>query len=257
MPERTEFAAGEPSWADLTTTDVDAAATFYRTIFGWEAEPIADPNAGGYTMLTLGGRYIGALSPKMPDDPGPSRWSVYVNVDDADKTVELAQSAGGTVVVPVMDVFTSGRMAILTDPTGAFVAIWQPQDHKGAGVTDEPGALTWFELTTSDTAKARAFYTEVFGWGAETSEGAMPYTEFKLGDKSVAGMMAKPADMPAGIPSYWMPYFQVVDPDKTAGEIQASGGTVMVPAMDIPSGGRFAIVTDPQGAVFGLYRPSK
>ena len=254
MPERTEFAAGEPSWADLTTSDVDAAATFYRTIFGWEAEPVPMADAGGYTMLTLSGKYIGALSPKMPEDPGPSRWSVYVNVDDADKTVELAQGAGGTVVVPVMDVFTSGRMAILTDPTGAFIAIWQPQDHKGAGITDEPGTLTWVELTTSDTAKAQAFYTEVFGWDVENSEGEMPYTEFKLGDKSVAGMMAQPADMPAGIPSYWMPYFQVVDPDTTANEAKAAGGTVIVPATDIPTGGRFAVVADPQGAAFGLYR---
>lgn len=257
MPDRTEYAAGEPAWTDLTTTDVDAATTFYSTIFGWVAEPVPMPDAGGYTMLTLNGRHVAGLSPKMPEDPGPSRWTIYVNVDDADKAAELAQSAGGTVLVPVMDVFTSGRMAILADSTGAAIAVWQPQEHRGAAVQDEPGALTWTELTTSDTAAAQAFYRDVFGWDAETSDGGgMAYTEFKLADKSIAGMMAKPEGMPAEIPSYWMPYFQTTDPDKLAGEIAALGGTVMVPPADIPTGGRFAIATDPQGAVFGLYRPA-
>lgn len=257
MPERTEFAAGEPSWADLTTTDVDTAATFYRSIFGWEAEAIDDPDAGGYTMLTLDGKYVGALSPTMPNDPSPPHWNVYLNVDDADKVSEIAASAGGTVVVPTMQVFTSGKMAILQDPTGAFISVWQAQDHKGAAVTDEPGTLTWVELTTTDTAKAKAFYTEVFGWSAEGSEGEMPYTEFKIGDTSVAGMMAKPKDMPAGIPSNWMPYFKVVDADKKVGEITAAGGNVIMPGTDIPTGGRFAVAADPTGAVFGLYQSSK
>jgi predicted enzyme related to lactoylglutathione lyase len=238
------------------TTDVDAASTFYRTIFGWDADPVPMEDAGGYTMFTSGGRFVAGLSPKMTEDPGPVRWTVYVNVDDADKTVELAQSAGGTLLMPIMDVFTSGRMAMFTDPTGAVIAIWQAKDHKGAGVVDEPGSLTWTELTTSDPTKAQAFYGEVFGWGSETSEGgAMAYTEFKLGDKSVAGMMKKPADMPANVPSTWIPYFHVTDPDKVTGEIAALGGKVMVPATDIPTGGRFAVVTDPQGGVFGIYRP--
>lgn len=257
MPERTEYAAGEPSWADLTTTDVETAATFYRSIFGWEAERIDDPDAGGYTMLLLDGKYIGALSPNQPGDPSPPHWNVYVNVEDAEKTSEIAAAAGGTVVMPVMQVFTSGSMAVLQDPTGAFVSVWQPQDHKGAAVTDEPGTLTWFELTTTDAAAAKAFYTEVFGWTADGSDGPMPYTEFKIGDKSIAGMMPKPPNMPAEIPSYWMPYFAVVDADKKAGEITAAGGTVMVPGTDIPTGGRFAIAADPTGAVFGLYQSSK
>jgi predicted enzyme related to lactoylglutathione lyase len=258
MPERTEFATGEFSWTDLTTTDTDAASTFYTTVFGWVAEPVPMPDAGGYTMFTLNGRHVAGLSPKMDGDPGPNRWTVYVNVDDLDKTVEVAQSSGATVLLPGMDVFTSGRMAILADPAGAAVALWQPQEHKGAGVSDEPGALTWTELTTSDVDGAKTFYSDVFGWGAETSDGGgMQYTEFKLGDRSVAGLMAKPADMPAEVPSFWMPYFQSTDPDKTAGEATALGGTLIAGPMDIPGGGRFAVLSDPQGSMFGLYRPGE
>lgn len=256
MPERTEFPHGEFSWTDLTTSDVDAAGTFYATLFGWVAEPVPMADAGGYTMFTLNGRHVAGLSPAMPNDPSPPHWTTYVNVDDADKTTELVQSAGGSVLMPVMDVFTSGRMAIFTDPVGAAFAVWQPKEHQGSAITDEPGALTWVELTTDDTAASQAFYGEVFGWGSETSDGGgMAYTEYKLGDRSIAGMMAKPPGMPASIPSYWMPYFQVVDPDKTAAEATALGGTVMAGPADIPSGGRYAVLTDPQGAAFGLYRP--
>lgn len=254
MPDRTEYAQGEFSWADLTTTDVEAAGTFYSTLFGWTPEPIAIPEAGGYTMLSLGGKLVGALSPAMPGDPSPPHWTVYVNVDDADKTTELVQAAGGTVLMGVMDVFTSGRMAIFADAQGAAFAVWQPQDHTGAQVTDENGALTWFELMTDDTTGAQAFYGSVFGWGSETSDGGgMPYTEFKLADRSIAGMMAKQPGME--MPSAWMPYFQVADPDKIAAEAKALGGAVYAGPADIPSGGRFAVLADPQGAAFGIYRP--
>ena len=257
MPERTPYAAGEPAWTDLTTNDVAAAATFYATIFGWRADRIDDPGAGGYTMLTLNGRAVAALSPRMGDDPAPPHWTVYLATDDAEKTVEVAQGAGATVLAPAFDVLTAGRMAVLADPTGAVVALWQATEHHGAGVTDEPGALTWVELTTSDTAAAQRFYGTVFGWEAKTSDGGgTEYTEFALGDRNVAGMMAKPADLPAGTPSYWMPYFQVVDPDRTAAEAVALGATAVAPPADIPGGdGRYAVLADPQGAFFGLYRP--
>lgn len=257
MPDRDGFAPGEFSWTDLMTDDPDAAATFYSTLFGWVAEPVPMPDAGGYTMLTLNGRYVGALSPKQQGDPGPSRWTMYVNVDDADKTAELVTAAGGTVLAPVMDVFTAGRMAVFMDPTGAAFAVWQPKDHKGAQVTDVPGALTWIELTTDDTGKAKAFYGEVFGWTGDTHEGGgMAYTEFSAGDTKVGGMMGKPPGMPAEVPSFWMPYFQTTDPDKAAGEITALGGRVVQGPAEVPGGGRFVVASDPQGAMFGLYTPA-
>lgn len=253
MTEKTEFAQGEPTWVDLSTSDPGAASTFYATLFGWTAEPVPMPDAGGYTMMTLDGRHVAGLGPLQNEHQPPS-WAAYIAVDDVDKTSELVQSAGGTIAAPAMDVFDSGRMAVFQDPTGAFISVWQAKEHKGAGIIDVPGALTWIELTTSDTAKAKAFYTEVFGWGVkESSEaGGIAYTEYTLGDQSIAGMMAKPEGMPAEIPSYWMPYFQVADVDKAFGEVTALGGNAMVPPTDIPTGLRFAVVTDPQGAVFGL-----
>jgi predicted enzyme related to lactoylglutathione lyase len=101
---------------------------------------------------------------------------------------------------------------------------------------------------------AWTFYEAVLGWSAKESDtGDMKYVEFTLGGRSVAGMMAQDPSQ-AGMPSYWMPYFQPADIDKMVGEATALGARVMVPKMAIP-GGEFAVLVDPQGAAFGLFRP--
>ena len=252
MTEKSGYANGEASWVDVASGDVAATRTFYATLFGWQADDVPMEDAGGYGMFTLNGRYVAGYGPSQGE---PTHWNVYFATDDLDKTCEVATSAGGTVVAGPMDVFTSGRMAVLTDAGGAFFSLWQAGDHSGAQVQDEANALTWVELTTSDVEGSKTFYGEVFGWGEQTSsDGPMPYTEFRQGERSVAGMMAKPADMPAEVPSYWMPYFQPADIERTVAEAVALGATVMVPPSPIPHG-RFAILSDPQGAAFGLYRP--
>jgi predicted enzyme related to lactoylglutathione lyase len=254
MTDTTEYAPGTPSWVDLGTPDIPAAATFYGTLFGWTAEPIDDPDAGGYTMLSLDGKLVAALGPQQ--NPGPPYWTTYVSVEDADKTAEITQTAGGSVLAPPMDVFDAGRMAVLADPTGAAFAIWQPGTMKGAQVAGVPNSYCWTELTSRDTGAAKKFYGEVFGWEAREGgmEGAPEYTEFKNGERSVAGMMATPAEVPAEVPSYWMPYFEVNDTAKTIGEATALGGSVMVDAQAIPGVGTFAILRDPQGAAFGVIK---
>jgi predicted enzyme related to lactoylglutathione lyase len=124
--------------------------------------------------------------------------------------------------------------------------------HRGAQVVQEPGAFTWAELDTRDVEGAKAFYGEVFGWGAESSTGGdMPYTEFKVGGQSIAGMMDMPPGVPDEVPPYWLVYVAVEDVDAAVARVQELGGTAMMPGMDYP-GGRFAVVADPQGATFGL-----
>lgn len=252
MPEKTGYAQGEPSWVDLSTGDVAAAKTFYGTVFGWVPDDVPMPDAGGYGMFSLGGRLVGGYAPAQPERP--TAWSVYIAVDDVDAVCASVTEGGGTVVAPPTDVFTSGRMAVIQDPTGASLSLWQAGDHPGAGVQDEPNALTWVELSTTDMDLAWTFYETVFGWSAKASDtGDMKYVEFTLNGRSVAGMMAQDPSQ-AGTPSYWMPYFQPADIDKMTGEATALGASVMVPKMAIP-GGEFTILTDPQGAAFGLFRP--
>lgn len=252
MPQKSEYVPGTPCWADLATPDVDASGTFYSSLFGWETEKVDDPNAGGYTMLKLDGKFVAALGPVQ--NPGqPTAWTIYLATDDADKTVEVAQSAGATVLMAPMDVMDAGRMAILADPAGAAIALWQANTMHGFDVVDEANTFGWAELSTRDTAKSETFYSEVFGWTPKTSDapGGMRYTEFKVGDSSVAGMMAMNPQVPAAVPSYWMPYFQVAGIEAAYAKATSLGAQTVVAVEAMPQL-KFAILRDPQGATFGL-----
>jgi predicted enzyme related to lactoylglutathione lyase len=242
---------GVPSWVDLGTADPKAAAAFYSALFGWTVQE-GPPEAGGYAIAELRGRPVAGIGPQQ--NPGPPVWSTYVNVDDADKVVAKVAEAGGVAFMEPMDVMDVGRMAFFADPLGAAIGVWQPKAHKGAGIVNEPGTLTWNELITTDTDAAAAFYADVFGWGSVThGEGAGAYTEFQVGGRSIAGMMLKPAEMPAEVPAYWGVYFAVDDADATVQRIGELGGGIMVPPRDIEPG-RFAIATDPGGAMFSVIK---
>jgi predicted enzyme related to lactoylglutathione lyase len=150
-----------------------------------------------------------------------------------------------------------GRMAVIQDPQGAVLMVWEAKKHIGAEIMREPGALTWTELATSDTEGAKKFYTSLFGWKEKTSTGAgMTYTEFSVADTPGAGMMEINEQMKAmHVPPNWMPYFQVADVDVSANKAKELGGKLFVPPMDIPNTGRFSVISDPQGAVFAIYKP--
>jgi predicted enzyme related to lactoylglutathione lyase len=149
-----------------------------------------------------------------------------------------------------------GRMAVLADPTGAVFALWQAKTHPGAALLDAPGSLVWTELTTTDTAKAGAFYTGLFGWKAEVMDmPGMPYTVFKRGTASAGGMMARQPETPGKVPSYWLPYINVKDVDATVAKAIAMGGKPCAPAIDVPTVGRLAILADAQGASFAIINP--
>jgi len=152
-------------------------------------------------------------------------------------------------------VMDAGRMAVVQDPSGAIIQLWEAKRSIGAKILGEPGALCWSELTTRDPDAARAFYTALFGWTAKDSDAAavMQYTEFSNQGQPGMGMMKMPEHMPAHVPSYWMPYFQVLNCDEATGKATGLGAKVMVPAQDIPSTGRFSILSDPQGAMFALF----
>jgi predicted enzyme related to lactoylglutathione lyase len=184
-------------------------------------------------------------------------WTTYVIVLSAADVAAAVEGAGGSVVVSPMEVMDAGTMAVFTDAQGAFISVWQAAQHTGAQVVRQPGAFTWCELNTRDVPGSKAFYATVFGWGAETSGegGPMPYTEFKLGGESIAGMMEMGPQMPAEVPPHWLVYIEVADTDGAVGRAASLGGSVVVPGTDFP-GGRFAVVADPQGATFGVMTPS-
>lgn len=248
MPEITHYEHGVPSWVDMGTPDPAAAVRFYSGLFDWESQDMGE-EAGHYTIVTRGGKQVAAISPAQ--DPGPPRWTTYVNVDDVNAVAAKAEAAGGTVIMAPMDVMTAGRMAIFADTTGAVVAAWQPRDHLGAQLVNEPGAFIWSELATSDRAKSKAFYSAVFGWGWSGSD---DYAEAQAAGRTVGGVMPRPEDMPAEVPDGWTVYFGSDDVDGDVKKAAAAGASVVVEPTDIPGTGRFAVLIDPQGAVFALFK---
>jgi predicted enzyme related to lactoylglutathione lyase len=252
MGERTEYLPGTPSWVDIGT-DVEPAKAFYTGLFGWSAMDAGPPEeTGGYGFFMKDGKLVAGYGPQQ--NPGPPAWSTYVSVADADAIVGKVQAAGGTVVVPPMDVMTAGRMAVFQDQQGAFFSVWQPGEHKGAQLVNDPGSFSWNELNTRDLEGSKRFYSAVFGWEPVThGEGQGAYTEWQLGGTSIGGMMEMPPMVPAQVPPHWLVYFSVDDTDATIARLEELGGKVMVGPMDVEPG-RLAVVTDPQGGAFAVIR---
>lgn len=251
MPNVERYEPGTPSWVDLGTPDVQAAADFYSAIFGWEVHDLG-AEAGNYRMALLGGRTVAGLGPKMNPD-GPPFWMGYITVDDIDAAAQRIADAGGQVLMPSMDVMEAGKMLVAMDNGGAVFACWQPGTSIGAETVNEVNTFCWNELTTRAGDAAVEFYQTVFGWGAKKSEGPMDYTEWQLGGSSIGGLMPIDDNWPAEIPNHWLVYFRVADTDATCEQITSLGGELKMPPMDIPPG-RFAVAADPQGAVFAILK---
>ena len=252
MPDFTSYDAGTPSWVDHATKDLETSNAFYGTLFDWEADDQGE-EMGHYTLLRKGGKTVAGNMQAMAEAQ-PSAWVTYVCVDSADVTVDLAKKAGGMVFAEPMDVTDIGRMAVFADPGGAAVGVWQPKTFKGVELANEAGAFAWSELNTRDLTGAKAFYPEVFGWTPNDLDmGGMSYTEWKLGDKTVAGMMTMPDMVPAEVPAHWLVYFGVDDTDASVAKATGLGATTLVPPTNIPPG-RFAVLTDPDGAAFAVIK---
>src|SRR5215472_7427760 len=118
---------------------------------------------------------------------------------------------------------------------------------------DIRGRFIWHELLTTDTAAAAAFYPKVVPWRTQPS--SLPgYTIWMAGQSQVGGLMARPSDA-AGTPPQWLIYIGTPNVDATAEHAQRLGARVLKPAAEIPNVGRFAVLSDPQGATFALYTP--
>lgn len=260
MPEKTTtLAPGTFCWPELATTDQTAAEQFYSKLFGWRADPVPMGPDMRYTIFKQGDRDAGAATTLMPEQLKqgvPPHWNSYVSVVNADETAKKVKELGGQILMEPMDVMDKGRMFVAMDPTGAVFCTWQPLTHQGAGNLDEIGGLVWTELTANGVEKAISFYEKLIGWTKKTMDmggDAGDYTVFSRGEVPAAGAMEWPAHM-KGAPSVWTPYFSVEDCDATVKKIESLGGRLIMGPKDVPDTGRFAIVADPQGAVFAIMK---
>jgi predicted enzyme related to lactoylglutathione lyase len=247
MPNVDAHAPGGFCWVELGTTDQAAARTFYQSLFGWEAAELPTGPGETYTLFRKAGRDVAAGYRLRPDQKGvPPSWQVYVRVSSADEAAASARELGGTVVAPPFDVLDAGRMALVGDPGGAVVAVWEARRNQGLGVVDEPGAFCWAELLAKDLPGAATFYTSLFGWG---SRGDARYTEWTLGGRSIGGMLEIQRDW-GEVPPHWLVYFQVEGCDAAVEKARGLGAKVTMGPQDFPGVGRLALLDDPQGASF-------
>jgi uncharacterized protein len=244
MAERTSYPPGTFSWAELVTSDADAAKAFYSQVFGWQYDdtPIGDGQV--YTMAKRDGGQVAAL---FASGDQPPHWNCYVTVSSADETAGRAKELGATILAEPFDVMDVGRMAVFTDPAGAALCIWEPRASIGATLVNTPGAMTWNDLLTADAEKSAEFYAALFGWTTEEIPGAGGYRVIKNGDRSNGGMMPSPDGPPA-----WIPYFGHEDVDRLIEDIPGWGGKVLNGPVRMPQGA-IGVFMDPQGAVFSAW----
>ncbi len=245
-------AQGTPAWVDLAVPDVPAAASFYGAVFGWEyTAPPGD--LGGYQVALVRGRQAAGIAPL--DGAGPAAWTTYLATDDLDATLDAARRAGGVPRGPVFDVGDQGRGALMLDPTGAVVGLWQGGAHIGAGVVNEAGALCWNELATPDAATAAAFYRAALGVEVADAGFGFDYSTVNVAGRVVAGLYDASEALPDGDSARWVVYFQGSDTDVAVAAAVNAGGSVVKPAQDTPFG-RTAHLSDPWGAEFAVITPN-
>lgn len=255
MPHVASATVNKPAWIDLATTDPAAARDFYAKVFGWSIEVNPDPQYGGYGIAKVDGQDAAGIGGTQAPDQ-PAAWSIYIGSDDLEALSATVAAAGGTVAVPAFDVGVQGRMAVFQDPGGAFISAWQATAMSGFQAHG-PNAYGWAELNARGADAVAPFYEAVFGWAAKAvGTPEQPYTEFQVDGHSIAGATEMNPMVPAEVPNYWMAYFSVDDVDATHQTAVAAGARELVAPLDFP-GGRLSVVSDPQGAAFGLMKLSE
>ena len=256
MPVVSSHTPGTFCWVELATPDAEASKNFYSQLLGWTwiDNPMGDSMV--YSMMQKDGNFVCGLfqiHEQMMAEGFHPHWNCYVATDDVDAAAARVAEAGGNVVSGPFDVFDAGRMCIVADPGGATFGIWQPKEHIGAGLIQEPGSLGWTELNTHDTEAAAGFYASMFGWG----HGAMPmgpeggeYHTFDMNDQGIAGMMVIQPEW-GEVPPNWATYFCVEDVDASFQKALEMGAEAVVPVMPA-NNVRFAFLKDPQGIYVGI-----
>jgi predicted enzyme related to lactoylglutathione lyase len=244
-------------WHELMTGDPAGAEQFYRGVVGWGTQASAT-GMPDYTIWTANEVPIGGMMKLTADAAAmgaPPSWTAYIEVDDADATIEQAKSLGASVIVGPHTADKVGRFAILRDPAGAVFAIITSANTPEPESDPKPLEFSWHELLTTDWKTASEFYGEIFGWKkqSEFDMGGMgTYYMFGRDRFTYGGMMNKPAEMPA--PPHWLHYVQVPDSaDAAAERATKAGGKVINGPMEVPGGDRIAAIIDPQGAAFAVH----
>ena len=254
MGKRTSYAPGTFCWVDLTTTDAGAAKSFYTGLFGWDTEEYDVGGGAVYTVCRVDGDAVCGLF-EMPQDMRttgvPPNWTSYVTVTDANATAARAKELRGGAIKDAIDVLDAGRMAVLEDPQGAVLAIWQPRTRIGAERVNDVGCLCMNELATTNMEAARSFYQSLFGWTTEewdTSPDGPPMVLAKNRETVNASFTTVQGDAPP----HWRACFTVESTETATRRVRELGGKVLLEPIEIPDGS-LAMALDADGVLFSLF----
>jgi predicted enzyme related to lactoylglutathione lyase len=247
MGRRTRYAPGIFCWVALSTPDLDAATRFYRAMFGWDVREDGDA-----TVFLKDGAVVAGLEElgeeQFQAGQRPS-WSVSVAVDDAAATAARATELGGSVRVAPSADGDRGTMAVVTDPQGADLVLWQAGTFAGAELVNEVGTWAWNDLQTADPDGAADFYRGLLGWDISEVPGSGGlYSRIAVGDRAIGGIMQAP---PATEQPAWMTYFGVASVGAALEHADAADGERLVDPFEVPAG-RFGVASDPLGAAFSV-----
>jgi predicted enzyme related to lactoylglutathione lyase len=247
MGERASYAPGTFSWAELVTSDADAAKAFYTSVFAWEYRDNPIPGGSVYSTALRDGKDVAAL---FASDQ-PPHWNCYVTVESVDAATARAGELGATVAAEPFDVMDVGRMAVILDNVGAGLCLWEAKSHIGASLINTPGAMCWNDLLTPDPSASATFYGDLFGWTTEELPDGGGYRVIKNGERDNGGIMAIDPRM-GSVPPNWIPYFGHEDVERLLGDVAGLGGQVRSGPSKMWQG-KIAVVSDPQGATFAVW----
>jgi predicted enzyme related to lactoylglutathione lyase len=258
MPVIEKHMPGAFCWFELATTDQEAARKFYTSLFGWTLNEFPMGPDELYTIFQVDSQDAAAaysMNREQRNQGIPPHWMLYIAVDNVEKTGTHAVEIGGRLCAPAFDVMDLGRMAVIADPTGAMFSVWQANKQTGIGITGENGTVCWADLSTPDPSTARRFYRELFDWNfVETEKDSSGYLHIKNHEQFIGGIPPATHREP-NRPPHWLLYFQVADCDASTDTASDQGAQILRRPGDMLDVGRFAILKDPQGAVFALFQP--
>lgn len=245
---------------ELGTTDQGAAKKFYSNLFGWTVDDAPMGPGEFYSMFKLNGESAAAAYTLREDQKShgvPPHWMLYIASDNADESARKAKELGGTVLAGPFDVMDVGRMAVIQDPTGATFCVWQAKKHSGITTKGESGAFCWADLNTPDVARAGEFYSKLFGWKLDPGEkDPSGYLHIKNGDDYIGGIPPAEHRNP-NAPPHWLLYFETTNCDASVDKAKQAGAKVYYGPVSMENVGRFAVLADPQGAVFSVFQSAR
>lgn len=245
-------------WNDLRTADYQFAFKFYQGLFHWDFRDSETADLRPYKVLKVDGKELGGIYSFQPETVARgvhSHWLPYVAVENAHEAVKKARDLGAQIVKEPFEFKDHGTIAVLRDPTGALLGVWQAKAFPGSEITGKPGTAVWNELVTRDLESAIRFYGALFGWNANREQFAkMRYIVLERDGQPVGGL-SEPGPEWGDTPLQWMTYFRVEDCPASTGMAKKLGADALAEPMEIPDVGIVSVIRDPQDAVFGLLQP--